>query len=137
MAFTYLDFWAQVSEMWKANMRHPQASEVVNKDIISHFVLRLVYCRTWAYCTSLTGFLWILVMLVSLLTFFLMFMLSEELRRWFLTMETALFRYRFRLENLEAQVLTCFSLAWKFMWQILISIDAVASEFTEGIIGWV
>ncbi|KAM2917027.1 hypothetical protein FF1_045876 [Malus domestica] len=27
-------------------MRHPQASEVVNKDIISHFVLRLVYCRT-------------------------------------------------------------------------------------------
>ncbi|RXH91898.1 hypothetical protein DVH24_020921 [Malus domestica] len=28
-------------ELWKTNMRHPQASEVVNKDIISHFVLRL------------------------------------------------------------------------------------------------
>lgn len=74
-----------VSEMWKANMRHPQASEVVNKDIISHFVLRLVYCRT------------------------------EELRRWFLTMETALFRYRFRLENLEAQkaLLAEFNLPYK------------------------
>ncbi|PON54961.1 DNA primase large subunit/archaeal [Trema orientale] len=35
-----------VEDLWKANMRHPQASEVVNKDIISHFVLRLVYCRT-------------------------------------------------------------------------------------------
>ena len=36
----------KVSDLWKANMRHPQASEFVNKDIISHFVLRLVYCRT-------------------------------------------------------------------------------------------
>ncbi|PKI76981.1 hypothetical protein CRG98_002484 [Punica granatum] len=52
--------------LW-ANMRHPQASEDVNKDIISHFVLRLVYCRT------------------------------EDLRKWFLSMETALFRYRFLL----------------------------------------
>lgn len=62
-----------VSDLWKANMRHPQASEFVNKDIISHFVLRLVYCRT------------------------------EELRKWFLSMETALFRHRFRLETPEAQ----------------------------------
>ncbi|KAE8716621.1 putative DNA primase large subunit [Hibiscus syriacus] len=31
---------------WKANMRHPQANEEANKDVISHFVLRLVYCRT-------------------------------------------------------------------------------------------
>nr|GMD25253.1 probable DNA primase large subunit [Ipomoea batatas] len=38
-----------VSDLWKANMRHPQPSEVVNKDIISHFVLRLVYCRTPCY----------------------------------------------------------------------------------------
>ncbi|XP_059446968.1 probable DNA primase large subunit isoform X2 [Corylus avellana] len=60
-------------DLWKANMRHPEASEVVNKDIISHFVLRLVYCRT------------------------------EDLRKWFLSMETALFRYRFRLESAEAQ----------------------------------
>ncbi|PWA36208.1 hypothetical protein CTI12_AA602220 [Artemisia annua] len=58
-----------VSDLWKANMRHPQASEVINKDIISHYVLRLVYCRT------------------------------EELRKWFLSMETTLFRYRFRLEG--------------------------------------
>ncbi|XP_059656634.1 probable DNA primase large subunit [Cornus florida] len=62
-----------VKELWKANMRHPQASEVINKDIISHFVLRLVYCRT------------------------------EELRKWFLSMETTLFRYRFRLETSEVQ----------------------------------
>nr|XP_043613484.1 probable DNA primase large subunit [Erigeron canadensis] len=60
-----------VSDLWKANMRHPQASEVINKDIISHFVLRLVYCRT------------------------------EELRKWFLSMESTLFRYRFRLEPSE------------------------------------
>ncbi|KAI5679393.1 hypothetical protein M9H77_10343 [Catharanthus roseus] len=62
-----------VNELWKSHMRHPQASEVVNKDIISHFVLRLVYCRT------------------------------EELRRWFLSMETTLFRYRFLFETPEAQ----------------------------------
>ncbi|XP_009603260.1 putative DNA primase large subunit isoform X1 [Nicotiana tabacum] len=62
-----------VYDLWKENMRHPQASEVANKDIISHFVLRLVYCRT------------------------------EELRKWFLSMETTLFRHRFLHENPEVQ----------------------------------
>lgn len=62
-----------VKDLLKSNMSHPQASEVINKDIISHFVLRLVYCRT------------------------------EELRKWFLSMETTLFRYRFRLESSEVQ----------------------------------
>ncbi|PKA57829.1 putative DNA primase large subunit [Apostasia shenzhenica] len=62
-----------VSELWKANMRHPDPSQMMNKDIISHFVLRLVYCRT------------------------------EELRKWFLSMETTLFRYRFRFESSESQ----------------------------------
>ncbi|KAG5521802.1 hypothetical protein RHGRI_034132 [Rhododendron griersonianum] len=62
-----------VRDLLKSNMSHPQASEVINKDIISHFVLRLVYCRT------------------------------EELRKWFLSMETTLFRYRFRLESSEVQ----------------------------------
>nr|GLL33347.1 probable DNA primase large subunit [Ipomoea trifida] len=62
-----------VSDLWKANMRHPQPSEVVNKDIISHFVLRLVYCRT------------------------------EELRKWFLSMETMLFRYRYQRETSDVQ----------------------------------
>ncbi|KAF9686188.1 hypothetical protein SADUNF_Sadunf03G0132600 [Salix dunnii] len=62
-----------VKDLWKANMRHPLQSEVTNKDIISHFVLRLVYCRT------------------------------EELRKWFLSNEIALFRYRFQLLSLEAQ----------------------------------
>ncbi|KAK9933481.1 hypothetical protein M0R45_020678 [Rubus argutus] len=74
-----------VRDLWKANMRHPQASEVINKDIISHFVLRLVYCRT------------------------------EELRKWFLSMETALFRHRFRDEKPEAQrfLMAEFGLAYK------------------------
>ncbi|KOM31527.1 hypothetical protein LR48_Vigan01g108200 [Vigna angularis] len=62
-----------VKDLWKVNMRHQQTSEVLNKDIISHFALRLVYCRT------------------------------EDLRKWFLSMESALFRYRFRLLNTEAQ----------------------------------
>ncbi|PNX85416.1 DNA primase large subunit-like protein [Trifolium pratense] len=62
-----------VEESWKVHMRHQHASEVLNKDIISHFVLRLVYCRT------------------------------EDLRKWFLSMECALFRYRFRFLTTEAQ----------------------------------
>ncbi|KAA8533335.1 hypothetical protein F0562_033132 [Nyssa sinensis] len=74
-----------VDDLWKANMRHPQTSEVINKDIISHFVLRLVYCRT------------------------------EELRKWFLSMETTLFRYRFRLESSDVQraLMTEFDLPYK------------------------
>ncbi|KAJ8439129.1 hypothetical protein Cgig2_027055 [Carnegiea gigantea] len=74
-----------VNELWKAHMRHPQASEAINKDIISHFVLRLVYCRT------------------------------EELRKWFLSMETTLFRYRFKLESFESQrsLLAEFDLPYK------------------------
>lgn len=36
----------QVKDLWKVNMRHQHASDVLNKDIVSHFVLRLVYCRT-------------------------------------------------------------------------------------------
>ncbi|XP_038694733.1 probable DNA primase large subunit isoform X2 [Tripterygium wilfordii] len=62
-----------VNDLWKTNMRHTLSSEVINKDIISHFVLRLVYCRT------------------------------EELRKWFLSMETTLFRNRFKLESSDAQ----------------------------------
>ncbi|XP_047968030.1 probable DNA primase large subunit [Salvia hispanica] len=63
-----------VKELLKVHMSHPEASQVMNKDIISHFVLRLVYCR------------------------------EEELRKWFLSMETTLFRYRFLLETSEAQI---------------------------------
>ncbi|CAI9761698.1 unnamed protein product [Fraxinus pennsylvanica] len=62
-----------VDDLWKANMMHPKASEVVNKDIISHFVLRLVYCR------------------------------EEELSKWFLSMETTLFCCRFQHQSAEAK----------------------------------
>ncbi|KAL9328850.1 hypothetical protein ACSQ67_003853 [Phaseolus vulgaris] len=62
-----------VKDLWKVNMRHQHASDVLNKDIVSHFVLRLVYCRT------------------------------EDLRKWFLSMESSLFRHRFRVLNAEAQ----------------------------------
>ncbi|KAK8960153.1 putative DNA primase large subunit [Platanthera guangdongensis] len=74
-----------VNELWKTSMRHPDATQLINKDLISHFVLRLVYCRT------------------------------EELRKWFLSMETTLFRYRFRLENPESQrmLMTEFQLPYK------------------------
>uniref|UniRef100_A0A804RKG6 DNA primase large subunit n=1 Tax=Zea mays TaxID=4577 RepID=A0A804RKG6_MAIZE len=74
-----------VNELWKTHMGHQDPAETLNKDIISHFVLRLVYCRT------------------------------EELRKWFLSMETTLFRYRFRLENPESQrmLMTEFQLPYK------------------------
>ncbi|KAK1365644.1 DNA primase large subunit [Heracleum sosnowskyi] len=62
-----------VTHFWKSNMKHPISSEVTNKDIISHFVLRLVYCRT------------------------------EEFRKWFLSIETTLFRYRFQLQTSDVQ----------------------------------
>ncbi|CAI9093184.1 OLC1v1028621C1 [Oldenlandia corymbosa var. corymbosa] len=74
-----------VDNLWRLHMRHPHSSEDRNKDIISHFVLRLVYCRT------------------------------EELRRWFLSTETSLFRYRFRLQTIESQrtLMSEFNLPYK------------------------
>ena len=41
---------------------------------------------------------------INYLTISCIFILSEELRKWFLSMETALFRYRFRQESPEVQV---------------------------------
>lgn len=36
----------KVDTLWKEHMRDPDGSVMFNKDIISHFVLRLVYCRS-------------------------------------------------------------------------------------------
>ncbi|KAL2900263.1 putative DNA primase large subunit, partial [Bienertia sinuspersici] len=74
-----------VKKLWNAHMKLPQASETIKKDVISHFVLRLAYCRT------------------------------EELRKWFLSIETTLFRYRFKSEGPESQraLLVEFDLPYK------------------------
>ncbi|KAL6899220.1 hypothetical protein ACP4OV_005878 [Aristida adscensionis] len=44
-----------VIELWKIHMRHQDPAETLNKDIISHFVLHLVYCRTIAKVVPLNG----------------------------------------------------------------------------------
>ncbi|KAI5059621.1 hypothetical protein GOP47_0025940 [Adiantum capillus-veneris] len=63
---------ALVTSLWRKYMRTSGSSET-SKDTISHFVLRLVYCR------------------------------SDELRKWFLAMESSLFRHRFQSESFEDQ----------------------------------
>eukprot|EP00250_Pteridium_aquilinum_P035747 c9887_g1_i1 orf=648-2051(-) len=63
---------ALVDDLWRKYMRTPNGADL-NKDIISHFVLRLVYCR------------------------------SDELRKWFLGMESTLFRSRFHSVSPEDQ----------------------------------
>ena len=62
-----------VLDLCKKHMRTASAGGAEQKDLISHFVLRLVHCRT------------------------------EELRRWFLEQETLLFKIRFRSQSPELQ----------------------------------
>ncbi|KAJ3675778.1 hypothetical protein LUZ60_004820 [Juncus effusus] len=62
-----------INDLWKAKMKHQDPKETMRKDIISHHALRLVYCR------------------------------EEEKRKWFLSMETNLFKYRFKHESPESQ----------------------------------
>mmetsp|Transcript_42129 Transcript_42129/g.134699 ORF Transcript_42129/g.134699 Transcript_42129/m.134699 type:complete len:476 (-) Transcript_42129:1566-2993(-) len=65
---------ALVKELVGKHLKEASKAESQRKDQISHFVLRLAYCR------------------------------SEELRRWFLAQEGTLFRYRFREETTSDQV---------------------------------
>ncbi|CAI7861670.1 unnamed protein product, partial [Closterium sp. NIES-54] len=65
---------SMVSDIWRKYMRAGcSVADARRKDVISHYILRLSYCRT------------------------------EELRRWLLAQESALFRHRFRAETPENQ----------------------------------
>ncbi|GBG87422.1 hypothetical protein CBR_g45479 [Chara braunii] len=64
---------ALVHGLWRKHMRCATPAETAQKDVVSHFILRLAYC------------------------------LTEELRRWFLAMESFLFRHRFRIEGPDVQ----------------------------------
>ncbi|KAI9493481.1 DNA primase large subunit Spp2 [Zychaea mexicana] len=72
----------------KSNMsRSPTLLEERRKDHISHFVLRLAYCR------------------------------SEDLRAWFLRQECALFKFRFEQESLEEKknFVSSLNLSWSIV----------------------
>ncbi|XP_073153106.1 uncharacterized protein [Henckelia pumila] len=86
-------------------MMQVEASETVNKDVISHFMLRLVYCISETVNKDV----------ISHFVLRLVYCIEEELRKWFLFIESSLFCYRFQLETPEAQraLLVEFDLPYK------------------------
>ena len=66
---------ASAKELTNNHLSGPSREAAKRKDVVSHWILRLAYCRT------------------------------EDLRRWYLQQECDLFRYRFRAELPSEQVL--------------------------------
>ena len=66
---------ALAKELTNNHLSGPSREAAKRKDVVSHWILRLAYCRT------------------------------EDLRRWYLQQECDLFRYRFRAELPSEQVL--------------------------------
>ncbi len=58
------------------------------RDHLSHYILRLAYCRTLSHTHTHTPHTLIIVAIL--------YMYREDMRRWFLGLETELLRMRFR-----------------------------------------
>ena len=74
------------------------------KDHISHFILRLVYCRRLKLNIPLSyfGIGAAFKHPISILKNLNIDIFSEDLKRWFISQEMDLFRHRFTLESAES-----------------------------------
>jgi hypothetical protein len=102
----YISF--QVNELWKAHMRHQYPAETLDKDIISlcapSCLLQKVHL---AFSHAQSYYPWTVscdLFRINKKNCILYSSFGEELRKWFLSMETVFFRYLIRLESPESHV---------------------------------